>query len=386
MSPAGDAPAVGRLAIVTNIAAPYRLATWDAIARRTGSSHVLLCAESEADRIWQTDGLERRAFEAEVLPGRSLFLRRRGATLHWNPSLWRRLGQLRPSHLIVTGYDSPTHVAALCWARAHRVPCAMWTGSHRQSHDLDGRIVRGLRRALLALPQAFLAYGSAAAETLEQQGIDTARISVGANCIDVDDFAARVDRHAGERGGDERTRFLYVGQLIPRKGVRPLIEAFAALPPERAELSIVGYGDQEAELRARVEELGLGHVRFEGATRTVEETARFYARADVLVMPSTSEVWGLVLNEGLAAGLFCVASAGAGATRDLVERAPLRCGIAYDAADPHALRDALGRALDLRNEVDRDAIADWGRSITPERYADAALRALELAAARRESR
>lgn len=367
-----------RVAIVTNIVAPYRLATWDAIARRTGNTRLLLCAASEANRIWDTGDIHRYAFEAEILPGRSIYLGRRSATLHWNPSILRRLKQLRPTHLIIGGWDSPTHIAALLWARAHGIPCAVWTGSHSASHTSRGALARWLRRVVLALPKSFLVYGNAARMSLEAAGVDPATISVGFNCIDVEGFARYVDETPPETPPRDRIRFLYVGQLIARKGVRQLLHAFAPLD-DRAELRIVGYGEEAEDLRELARTLGLHNVHFAGATRTVEETARHYAGSDILVMPSLSEVWGLVVNEGLAAGLFVVASRGSGAAQDLIEGAPLQCGLSYDAADPQALTAALAQALEQLPDTDRNSIAAWGRSITPERYAQAAVDALRLA-------
>jgi glycosyltransferase involved in cell wall biosynthesis len=73
------------------------------------------------------------------------------------------------------------------------------------------------------------------------------------------------------------------------------------------------------------------------------EISRYYAAADVLVLPSSHEPWGLVLNEGMCFGLPVVASDAVGAAPDLVHSG--ENGFVYPAGDVSALADALRRLL-----------------------------------------
>jgi glycosyltransferase involved in cell wall biosynthesis len=103
-----------------------------------------------------------------------------------------------------------------------------------------------------------------------------------------------------------------VGQLIDRKNVRELIEAFAEIKDPGDSLTIVGQGELRERLIKQVSSLGISkQVKFIGQLDQ-EELVHQYAKADTLVLPSTNEVWGLVVNEALACGLQVVVSKKAG--------------------------------------------------------------------------
>jgi glycogen(starch) synthase len=101
-------------------------------------------------------------------------------------------------------------------------------------------------------------------------------------------------------------RLLYVGRLIPYKGVTELFESIRLLCDEAVELWVVGWGVQKEELHAFADRHGLP-VRWLGH-RPHEEVLRLYTEVDALLVPSVAESYGLVLQEGLQAGLPVVAT------------------------------------------------------------------------------
>jgi glycosyltransferase involved in cell wall biosynthesis len=133
----------------------------------------------------------------------------------------------------------------------------------------------------------------------------------------------------------------------------------------------------------RLRTLADGRVRFEGA-RSRDALVSHYAAADVFVLPSRSEPWGMVLNEAAAAGLPLVATEESGAAHDLVE--PERNGYRVPAGDVAALREALARlaadpALRARFGV---RSRELSRAFTPEAWADGVARAASRAGGGRE--
>jgi phosphatidylinositol alpha-mannosyltransferase len=147
-------------------------------------------------------------------------------------------------------------------------------------------------------------------------------IEVIPNGIDYDRLAAL----AGDRRGN---RVLFVGRPEPRKGLDVLLEAFRRLP-EDAELVLVG-PDRPAGNRVHA----LGRV-------DDEELRRRLADADVLCAPSLGgESFGVVLAEGMAAGLPVVASRIPG----YVDVLPETCGRLVAPGDPDALAAALAELL-----------------------------------------
>jgi glycosyltransferase involved in cell wall biosynthesis len=108
---------------------------------------------------------------------------------------------------------------------------------------------------------------------------------------------------------------LFVGKLDLQKRAADLIAAAARLGTGVTTV-IVGTGEEEARCRADAARLGTSVV-FAGFVNQMA-LGDYYRAAQVSVLPSTGETWGLVVNESLAAGTPCVVSDGVGCAPDLV--------------------------------------------------------------------
>lgn len=137
-----------------------------------------------------------------------------------------------------------------------------------------------------------------------------------------------------ERTEKSERVFLFSGSLIARKGVDLLVTAFARLAREIPNVRLRVLGD--GELRAVSE-----WVEFVGF-RDWQELPREYAAADVLCVPSRYDGWGLVVPEGLAAGLPVIATDRMGAALEFVETG--RNGWLIPAGDEDALLSAMREA------------------------------------------
>ncbi len=134
----------------------------------------------------------------------------------------------------------------------------------------------------------------------------------------------------------------WVGRFFPVKGVRHLIDGFAALLARepRAWLVLVGQGPEESALRAQCARLGIAHrVVFAGFQR---ETQRYVRMFDVSVVPSLEEGFGLVALEALALGVPVVASR-LGGLPDVVSDE--RSGVLVEPANAQAIAQAVARLL-----------------------------------------
>ena len=145
-----------------------------------------------------------------------------------------------------------------------------------------------------------------------------------------------------EAAGRSRTEILFVGQLIRRKGVDVLLDALAPLWAEYPSLSLtlIGDGEERTALQSLAADAGSGErVTFTGALPADEVRMRM-AAADLLVLPSRWDGWGMVVNEALAAGVPAVVSTRCGAG-DLIRHGVN--GYAFDSEDARGLRDCLRR-------------------------------------------
>jgi colanic acid/amylovoran biosynthesis glycosyltransferase len=149
-----------------------------------------------------------------------------------------------------------------------------------------------------------------------------------------------------ERVPRERAaRILNVGRLVPVKGQAVLLRALASLVARGldVELTIVGRGPQEGELRRLVAELGLGdRVELPGAVGADAITA-YYDRADVLAVPSFAEGLPVVIMEALATAMPVVSTAIMGIP-ELVRDG--ETGVLVAPGDADALADGLARLIE----------------------------------------
>jgi glycosyltransferase involved in cell wall biosynthesis len=134
---------------------------------------------------------------------------------------------------------------------------------------------------------------------------------------------------------DVRPVVLFCGKLIAKKDAASLIRALAQ---ESAQLLVVGDGDLRPQLEALASELLPGRACFAGF-RNQSELPALYDLADVFVIPSTYEPFGLVVNEVMNAGKPVIASDRVGCWSDLVR--PGVNGAVFPAGDAAALAAAL---------------------------------------------
>lgn len=174
--------------------------------------------------------------------------------------------------------------------------------------------------------------------------------------------------------------FLFVGRLLPRKGVDTLLSAYRRYREishgEPWALVLVGEGSHRETLKIIAE--GIPGVHFLGP-RYGEDLCRCYGLAGALVVPSLLDPWGLVVNEGLASGLPVLVSRGCGAARTLVREGGNGWSFVPEDADFLAslmrIMSALpDDALKLMGEKSRGIIADWSL----DRFADGVVQALSL--------
>ena len=163
-----------------------------------------------------------------------------------------------------------------------------------------------------------------------------------------------------------RPIILFASKLQTRKHADHLLEAYARLwasvPNQLPYLLIVGDGEERPRLEARARELALEGVRFLGF-RNQSELPAFFALADVFVLPSRHEPWGLIVNEAMASGCAVIVSNEVGAHSDLVTDGVE--GFVFPVGDIDALTTALARVLSSPEQTQRmreaakTRIASW---------------------------
>ncbi|HLW85825.1 MAG TPA: glycosyltransferase family 4 protein [Candidatus Sulfotelmatobacter sp.] len=339
-----------RLAILTEIIAPYRIPVFNALAARSDVDlHVIFLSENDPSlRQWHVYKNEIR-FSYEVLPAWRRRLGRYNLLLNWGVS--SALRRARPDALLCGGYSYMAAWQSAFWAKRHRVPLLLWSESTaldlRRSHG----IVEFIKRRFRMRCQAFVAAGRASRDYLIALGATDGTIFIAPDAVDVEFFAAAAAK-ARQQEREIRVRhnlppryFLCVGRLIKEKGVFELLEAYAKLEaPVRSRMGLVFVGDGTArdELAQRAAEIRPGVVRFCGWVHR-EQIPEIYALAEALVFPTYSDPWGLVVNEAMACRLPIIASQVAGCVPDLLQDG--WNGFAVRPRDVDALEGAMQALL-----------------------------------------
>jgi len=363
--------------LITNTMSPYRTPVLNKISSTKNIElTVWYLQEMENNRKWNLDRTELQYMYA-CLKGIHAYVQRLDMGIHINPGLFFKLIKKSPDIVLVTGYDAPGYWAALMYCKLFKKKFVMWWGSTLESSRVKNTIVNAARRFFFKQVNSFVTYGSEASRCLQHYGVPEEKIVTGYNTVDVKYFYKKnKEKLKQESKPSETINFLIIGQLIPRKGMGEIIEALAKVSSKKWHLSIVGSGPLEQTLIDTVKAHGLEErITFEGYKQK-EEVVQYLVRADCLIFPSLSEVWGLVINEGIATGTFVLASKYAGATKDII--VDKSNGLIIDPLDQNNLVESLNWVLDNSKLIisDRSIRLSIWRKLHPNSYSKSVVNAI----------
>jgi glycosyltransferase involved in cell wall biosynthesis len=309
-----------KLALLTNMIAPYRLPLYSVLADQFDL--LLLHGGREANRdSWNT--LEEALPNARVVRAWGWQIRHTKKVngevfdekfTHVTPGFLWHLLCFRPAGVISTemGFRS---IIALVYGALFRKPVWIWWGGTLHSERGIGPLKKVIRKAFALWADHWVSYGQTSTEYLLQLGVKADRILESQNAIDDERFKASVEP-AWEI--QPRPVVLHVGQFIERKGVGSLLDAAATLQQDGREFSLllVGNGRDKQAIERRARSLGLRNVHFRPA-QTPDRMPSVYRSADLVVFPTLEDVWGLVANEAIISGIPVLCSKYAGCAPEL---------------------------------------------------------------------
>ena len=315
-----------RLIILTEIIAPYRIPVFNTLAQREEIDlHVIFLAESDPKlRDWLVYKDEIR-FSYQVLP--SWRWKFAGHKLLLNRGLKPGLQGAVPDAILCGGYNYLASWQALRWARQRRIPFILWVESTERDIRSRNRVIEFLKRKFMKRCSAFVVPGKSSLQYVMNYEVPGSDVFTAPNAVDTELFAqpaAAVRQEAARHRQALQLPprfFLFVGRVVPEKGVFDLLEAYGKLTPELrtlVSLVLVGEGSAREEVTRRALQVAPGQVRCTGFVHR-DQLAGYYALSDVFVFPSHSDPWGLVVNEAMACGLPVIASDAAGCVEDLLE-------------------------------------------------------------------
>ncbi len=225
-------------------------------------------------------------------------------------------------------------------------------------------------------------------DLLRSLGIAEERIIVIPYVVDNDWWeaqSARVDREAVRaawRVGPDTSVVLFCAKLQPWKRPLDLVQAFAQVNVANSLLVLAGEGPLKEQLQAEAKRLGISdRVRFLGFVNQTQLPA-LYTAADLMVLPSQYDAFGVVVNEAMLCGCPVIASDSVGAGRDLI--VPIDPSFIYPCGDVATLSALLNRVLSDHSHLAkfRSAARERMRTWSPKEYIAATVEAVERAVSR----
>lgn len=281
-----------------------------------------------------------------------------------NPSLIPEIEQWQPDALLVCGWKFHSHLQAMKHFKG-KVPVYFRGDStllDEGSFSFPKKILRKL-----ALTWVFrhidkaLYVGTNNKHYYEKSGLKKDQLIYIPHAVDNTRFARtdqlkekalRVRRKMNIK--DDEIVFLYAGSFTAAKGVFHLIASFIKAKRENTHLLFAGTGPAEQKLKS----LAGGRINIHFLPyQTQTMMPLVYTTSEVLIQPSGSDTWGLVINEAMANGLAIIASDKCGGATDLVEEG--KNGYIFPAGDINTLTSLI-----IKMAGDRKNIAEMGKYST----------------------
>jgi glycosyltransferase involved in cell wall biosynthesis len=310
------------------------------------------------------------AWDTDLLSGyQQVFLSRvaEGGARDFNEVATRGLGnalrKIAPRAVLVLGYSPRFNQMA--FYQAWRTKCPILfraeTTDHHQNRSPFKVIARDrILRWCYQRPTRLLYIGKRSYQHYKRLNCPDEKLVFSPYCVDISHF--EVDEHARVRlrtsmresmgVSEERIILLFSGKLNHLKSPELILQAVKQLSSElRGRITIVflGSGQLDKELRRLAEESPQVTVFFPGFQNQTQ-LSRYYHAADLLILPSQSETWGLVVNEALHHGLPCIASDAVGCAPDLIENGVT--GYTFESGSSQSLALVLQRAFGLIGRLD----------------------------------
>lgn len=315
----------------------------------------------------------------------------------WNPGIWKIIRKgLFDAVLCYTGYMRATFWVAYLAAKLSGTAFLFGTDATTLT-SMDGRVwKRGVKRVfwplLFRLADQVIVPSTGSVELMRSLGLPEERVTLTPYAVDNDWWLAQsasVDRaavRASWGASPDSTVVLFCAKLQPWKRPADLLRALARTKLPNTLLVYAGEGPLRAQLESETATLGLAsRVRFLGFVNQTQLPA-IYTAADLMVLPSLYEAFGVVVNEAMLCGCPVAVSDRVGAARDLVE--PGRTGFVYPCGDIDALAAVLQQAVAEKAKLSEMGSAARARmdSWSPREHIDQTIAAVARAVSDAEER
>lgn len=300
---------------LTNIPTPYRIDFFDELGKLC---NLTVLYERKTAKNRETSWLNKKAnnFHEIFLTGKNFGVE---ASLSFEVIKWLKKSDF--DLIVIGGYSTPTGMLAINYLRMKKIPFVL---------NIDGGLIKKdkllkyfIKKYYISSPTYWLSPGKSATKYLIHYGAQKTKIyeypfsSVRENDISTEAANDDITKTQLKRdlGITEEKIVLTVGQIIHRKGIDVLIHS--AKETRDIGFYIVG-GEPTKEYEDLLKKWNVHNVHFVGF-KNKGELSRFYMAADLFVLPTREDIWGLVINEALAKGIPVITTDKCVAGLELIE-------------------------------------------------------------------
>lgn len=327
-----------KIAMVTNIPSPYRVDLFYYMQTHIEEYefYIIYTSGNEDNRQWSLD--RNKLLNSTVLKSKIIKIKGQEDEryIHLPNSIKSCLKDIMPNIVIASEYNLAA-LQCLVWCKTHQKKFIHLTDGTLYSERNIGKIQKLTRKIIIGNADAFVASSSKAKEKLIWWGAPDNKIFVSFLTIDVDVYKkVRKDSEAG--------RILYVGRMTKQKGVDLLINAVAEINGE-FNLRIVGSGSEEEirTLKRLAAEKEISDKITWCGFKEGQELLDEYRKAELFILPSRGDCFGMVLVEAFCAKLPIVVSKYADGAYDIVRDGVNGCIV--DPFDTEAFGKVISKVL-----------------------------------------
>ncbi|MTJ11424.1 glycosyltransferase family 4 protein [Anabaena sp. UHCC 0187] len=299
-----------------------------------------------ADSPWPEKTLQ--SYE-RILPG--FHLAWGLSRFHFN---WHFPSNTQADVVVLNGYMNLT-TQLLLKLQAKQVPCIFWGEKMvGNSQGIKGKLQKYLA-SVLNNCYGIAAIGTQAQQDYQQRFRDKPIFNIPYYC-DLTPFSQNLPQRPRNP-----VTILFCGQMIARKGVDILLQAFNNLIQSgyNANLLLVGREAELPQLLEKLPEQTRQKIEYAGF-QPPENLPKFFHQADLFVLPSRYDGWGVVVNQAIGAGLPVICSDGVGSAYDLINRG--ENGDLFPIGDTQALTQHLITYLSNSDMIKSASLAAINKS------------------------
>jgi glycosyltransferase involved in cell wall biosynthesis len=305
--------------------------------------------------------------------------------------------QFKPQVVFLPGWSGVAAFVAQHWCGVHSVPSVIMSESNSWD-EKRGVIKEWVKRRLACMYSAALVGGTTHKQYITELGMPSERILMGYDAVDNDYFAVEAEKSRNQEAENRKQHdlpekyFLASARFVEKKNLARLIQAYARyrVMAEKVEggkqkagiwdLVLLGDGPLKSDLCQLISDLGLRNSVLLPGFKQYNELPVYYALAAAFVHASTTEQWGLVVNEAMASGLPVLVANRCGCATDLVQNGVN--GFTFDPYNVEQMAQLMFQVsafppfkLSAFGSASQRLISSWG----PDRFANGVSRAVAQA-------